>query len=215
MSSTALSRTITLAWGEVRDEPVVWLEPDLAGCPTPGATLARVRRGDDPVALALVREVQRGTDAAWLTLLVWLLGPLRGLVIRDRRLSLDDLVAAIYLRVMSHPCDRRRTGVRFGLLMDARRDVRSELPRALPAAFDPRPDPDDPAPSAGRIVTEAHRRGLVDDQSAAVLRSVYSDGLSSIEAGRRHALRPDAVRSRCSRAVTTLRAHRLELLDAA
>jgi DNA-directed RNA polymerase specialized sigma24 family protein len=65
------------------------------------------------------------------------------------------------------------------------------------------------------VLTRAERLGLLDQESRAVLVSVYRDGLSSREAAARHRTSPAMIRFRCSKAVRRLALHASTLSEAA
>jgi DNA-directed RNA polymerase specialized sigma24 family protein len=56
---------------------------------------------------------------------------------------------------------------------------------------------------------------LIDDSDAALLQSVYAEGVSGDRAARRFHTSAGTVRVRCSSAVRQLAAHAVELADAA
>jgi len=56
---------------------------------------------------------------------------------------------------------------------------------------------------------------LIDDSDAALLRSIYADGMSGAQAARQLHTSAGMVRVRCSKAVRQLAAHAVELTDAA
>jgi DNA-directed RNA polymerase specialized sigma24 family protein len=56
---------------------------------------------------------------------------------------------------------------------------------------------------------------LIDDCDAALLRSIYADGMSGTQAARQLHTSTGMVRVRCSRVVRQLAAHAVELADAA
>lgn len=186
--------------------------PALAGCRTPGDVLARVAGAPDAVLSLLVGRAQAGEEDAQLAgrvVVQALLGKMVLLARADRRSGLDDYVAQLWCQVLRYPLQRRPRGVAANLWMDTRKAVRREQGEVV----EPLLVSDDvldhlwvlsqpPADvlSVRRVVAEALALGLVDELSAKVLVSVYADGLSSAEAGERHAMSTDLVRWRCSRA---------------
>jgi DNA-directed RNA polymerase specialized sigma24 family protein len=77
---------------------------------------------------------------------------------------------------------------------------------------------DSPQPvdlEARRVLDAGTSLGLIDDSAAALLQSVYVDGMTSTEAARRFHTSAGVVRVRCSKVVRELATHSLELADAA
>ena len=86
-----------------------------------------------------------------------------------------------------------------------------------PAALDGSSHDASPSPDleARQVLEEGGLLGLIDEPDAALLHSVYADGLSGTQAARRFHTSAGAVRVRCSKAVRRLAAHAVELADAA
>jgi DNA-directed RNA polymerase specialized sigma24 family protein len=154
---------------------------------------------------------------------------------RDPGASIDDYLARLWCAIESYPLERRPARIAANLSMDTlkavsrehrrmgRGDVTlwpsSELLEELlpPASLDgSRYDSAQPVDMEARRVLEAGSLlGLIDDSAVALLRSVYVDGMTSIEAARRFNTSAGMVRARCSKVVRELATHSVELTDAA
>ena len=197
--------------------------------------LAAARLSSDPVLGALLAEASLGDQLASRVVLQALIGRMVRMAQRDPRASFDDYLARLWCAIESYPLERRPTRIAANLSMDTlkavsrerrwmgRGDVTpwpsSELLEELlpPAGLDgSRYDSHQPADREARRVLEAGTMlGLIDDSAVALLRSVYVDGLTSIEAARRLNTSAGMVRARCSKAVRKLATHSVELADAA
>ena len=68
---------------------------------------------------------------------------------------------------------------------------------------------------ARQVLEAGTSLGLIDGSAAALLQSVYVDGMTSTEAARRFRTSAGMVRVRCSKVVRELATHSVELADAA
>jgi DNA-directed RNA polymerase specialized sigma24 family protein len=156
--------------------------------------LLRAARDGDSWLARLITAAQRGDELAGRCLVQAALGRLAAMARRDSRLDLDDLVGALWLRVMSYPLDRRPLAIISNLVLDARKDTLAEQ----------RPLPVTPAPPARRhavaadLLLEAQQIGVINAPMADVMRSVYVLGLSGEAAALRHGVAATTVRWRCS-----------------
>jgi hypothetical protein len=66
-----------------------------------------------------------------------------------------------------------------------------------------------------QVLEAGSRLQLIDDSDTALLRSVYTDGMSGVQAARQFQTSAGMVRVRCSKVVRHLAAHAVELADAA
>lgn len=152
---------------------------------------------------------------------------------RDPRASIDDYLARLWCAIESYPLERRPARIAANLSMDTLKAVSrehqwmghvtlwpsSELLEELlpPAGLDgSRNDSLLPVDMEARRVLEAGiLLGLIDDSTVGLLRSVYVDGMTSVEAARRFNTSAGMVRARCSKVVRELASHSVELADAA
>ena len=156
--------------------------------------LERARREGDPWLGRLIAGAQAGDELAGRCVVQAVLGRLAGIAARDGRLSLDELVGAVWLRVLSYPLDRRPRAITTNLVLDARKDALRELrPLALVEATQPRRHA-----VAARLLQDAVRIGVIDPGIGEVMSSVYVLGLSGEAAAQRHGVTPTTVRWRCS-----------------
>jgi DNA-directed RNA polymerase specialized sigma24 family protein len=191
------------------------LQAEAPDWPTPwGETLGDVLNAIAPQADAvlgdLIRACQAGSNQAGRVVIQAFLGKIVLLSRSDSRLTADDLVAALWLRLARYPLERRPRRIAANLVLDARKDVLAEA-RTLVCL--PAPEPADGL-SAQLILETARYLGLAPSQNLAVTASVYADGLTSAGAAARHHLTPETVRWRCSDTVRRLRPYRDLLADA-
>ena len=66
-----------------------------------------------------------------------------------------------------------------------------------------------------QVIEASSSLSLIDDSDAALLRSVYADGMTGREAARRFHTSASMVRVRCSKAVNRLATHAGELAEVA
>ncbi len=172
--------------------------------------LAAIPNDPDGVLLALIRTAQAGSPLAGRTVLQALLGKLVRMAAADARLSVADLVGALWIRIANYPVARRPGKVAANLVLDSRKDVLAEQ-RGLRLVEHPETG-EPPVATAGTVLDAAVELGVIDLRSRAILGSVYGDGLSSAAAAERHGTTATAIRWRCSRDVRRLAARRLDLL---
>lgn len=174
--------------------------------------VASIRDDPDSVLLALVGLAQDGDQLAGSCVVQALLGKLVRLAVADRRLTIDDLVPALWIRIGTYPCDRRPAKVAANLVLDARKDVLAEQRglRVVPPIGRPKE-----SPSAAEVLDAAFELGLIDRRSREILGTVFSDGLGSAAAAARHATTATAIRWRCSRDVRKMARRSAELWQAA
>lgn len=162
----------------------------------------------DEVLLDLVRQARAGCRLAARVVVQTLLGKLVTMAVADRRLSIDELLAAVWVRMADYPVDRRPRSIVANLVLDARKDVLAEQ-RGLRSV--PLPESRDESATAHAVLEAATSLGLIDTTSRAILATVYDEGLPSVDAARRHGTTSTAVRWRCSRDVRRLASHAHEI----
>jgi len=197
--------------------------------------LAAARLHSDPVLGALLTEVSTGDRLGGRVVLQALAGRMVRMAQRDPRSSVDDYLAQLWCVINCYPLSRRPARIAANLSMDTLQAVSRErrwmrrgdvtlwpscdaLEDLLePAGLDGSShDAWLPADLEARRVLEAGGLlGLIDEPDAALLHSVYADGLSGTQAARRIHTSAGAVRVRCSKAVRRLAAHAVELAGAA
>jgi len=130
---------------------------------------------------------------------------------RDSRITLDDAVAAFWLRLAAYPLLRRPRCIALNLVLDTRKDIlREQRPLGLLPPPPPLPDT-----TADLVLAAGRHFGLASPAAWEAAASVYLDGLTSDRAGRRHQVTATAIRHRCQRVVVALRRHRDSLTDLA
>ena len=221
-------------WASIRDdagEVEDWAarHSALRGCGDLGAVLAAVPLDPDPVLAALLRESADGSLLAARTVLQTMLGKVVLMAGGDPATGTHAYVVAMWERIRTYPIDRRPTHIAGNLALDARKLARREGCR------DRRATPWPPGASfaelvdrqrardeidhgcevalltAGDIIRAALELELIDADAGALLGTVYADGVSSSEAGRRLLISPQLVRKRCSSVVRRLAEHATEL----
>jgi len=161
---------------------------------TAGEALHRAHQEGDPWLARLIAAAQGGDELAGRCVVQAVLGRIVAMTRRDSRLGVDELVGALWLRILAYPLDRRPRAIVSNLVLDARKDVVAEL-RPLPVS--PPTVPRRHAVAAN-VLAEAVRIGVIDASIAEVMSSVYVLGLSGEAAARRHGVTPTTVRWRCS-----------------
>jgi DNA-directed RNA polymerase specialized sigma24 family protein len=197
--------------------------------------LSAARQPSDAVLAALIAEVSAGDQLAGRVVLQALVGRIARMAQRDPRSGIDEYLVALWQVINNYPLARRPVRIAANLSMDALQGVARERSRAgrselrlctstesleellEPAGLDGRPI--DSAPlvelEARRVLEASSQLCLIDKPDAALLSSIYADGLTGAQAARRFHLSAGNVRVRCSRAVRRLAAHAVELADAA
>lgn len=197
--------------------------------------LSSARVHSDPVLAALLAEVSLGDQLAARVVLQTLVGRMVRMAQRDPRASIDDYLAQLWCAIGSYPLERRPERIAANLSMDTLKAVSREhrwmgrgdvmlwpsselLEQLLPPARLDGSRHDSPQPvdmEARRVLEAGSLLGLMDDSAVALLRSVYVDGMTSTEAGRRFRTSAGMVRVRCSKVVRELATHSVELADVA
>jgi hypothetical protein len=205
----------------------------LAGCRSFDDVLSAARLHSDPVLAALLTEVSIGDQLAGRVVLQALIGRMVRMAQRDPRAGIDDYLARLWCVINSYPLERRPVRIAANLSMDTLKAVSREhrcmgrgdialsnqaLEELLPPAGLDASRCDSALPvdlEARRVLDAGTSLGLIDDSAAALLHSVYVDGMTSTEAARRFHTSAGTVRVRCSKVVRELATHSVELTDAA
>jgi hypothetical protein len=217
-----LRAALNAEWSELADVwhpvPDAWrARPELAGCDSLADLLSRVTGQPDPVLLALLSRAVDGDLLAGRVVLQAMLGKLVLMAVRDPRAGLDDYVGAMWVRIRTYPVTTRPARVPANLALDTlkavQRQVRSpagvEVSPYPPSAFVQllRQPSEEPVGNARQVIRTAARLGLITEDTAAVLTSVYADGLSGARAAARHHKSAGAIRFQCHKAVRVLAQH--------
>ena len=130
---------------------------------TTGEALVQARREGDPWLAQLIAAAQGGDELAGRCVVQAVLGRLVAIARRDSRLDVDQLVGALWLRILAYPLERRPRAIASNLALDARKDVVAEL-RPLPVTRPPEPRRHAGREPARRSRTDrgdrrSHRRG--------------------------------------------------------
>lgn len=233
--SCALVAALNAEWpGLVRAtaaEIGVWAvrHPVLAACQDLDDVLLRVRAEPDPSLTVLVREAADGSRLAARVILQALLGKLVLMARRSRYAGVDDFVAALWCRIAGYPLERRPRRIAANLALDTLKDVTRLLPS--PEIEQPVPWPPgehleelfgakmaltrDEELTATDLISAAVDLHVIGAEAAAVLTTVYVDGLTSAHAAARHRTTAEVIRYRCSRASRLIRVQLPELISAA
>jgi DNA-directed RNA polymerase specialized sigma24 family protein len=207
----------------------------LAPCGSFDDVLSAARLNSDPILAALLTEVSRGDQLAGRVVLQALIGRMVRMAQRDPRAGIDDYLARLWCAIGSYPLERRPVRIAANLSMETLKAVSREhrwlgrgdvalwpssesLEELLePATLDGSPC-DLPLPvdvEMLQVIEASSSLSLIDESDAALLRSVYADGMTGREAARRFYTSASMVRVRCSKAVNRLAAHSRELADVA
>lgn len=167
----------------------------------------------DRVLLALVRRSCRepGGDPLAARLLLQLLMPGTKALAR-RWWALGDIdereaaaVAAVYHRIRSYPVERRPGRVAANILMDAARELRQSIPRAVAGVMETwAPAPINPAVELAEVLHDALRSGVVDAEDAALIARSRIGGERVEDIAARRGLRPRTLWDRRQRAEQAL-----------
>jgi DNA-directed RNA polymerase specialized sigma24 family protein len=186
--STTMARFAS-DWRQCADE---LLEPPLYV--TAQEALERARHDGDPWLASLIAAMQGGDELAGRCVVQAVLPRLSGIARRDSRLTLDELVGAVWLRIRSYPLGRRPRAIASNLVLDARKDaLREQRPLGHVRPAEPRRHAE-----AARVLQDAVRIGVIDSRIGEVMSSVYVLGLSGEAAAQRHGVTATTVRWRCS-----------------
>lgn len=199
----------------------------LAGCESLAEVLLAVRGQPDAVLGALLTEVSTGDQVAARAVLQALLGRMVQMAGRDHSAGIGDYVSALWCQIHAYPLAARPERVAANLALDTLKSVVRERRWLREGEVSPWPPElfhdellgppavdEERRFSAHEVLRAGVDRGLIDAPTHEVLVSVYVDELSGSEAAGRHWTSTASVRTRCSRAVRRLAAHRDELLAA-
>jgi hypothetical protein len=208
-------RTTVRRWAD-RHEALAW-------CRSLDDVLSRARLSSDPVLGALLTELSSGNQLAARVVLQALIGRMVRMAQRDPRSSVEHYLAALWCVINNYPLSRRPVRIAANLSLETLKAVTlwpssESLDELLqPAGIDGCSY--DSLPPVDLEVRRALEAGsllsVIDDSEAALLHSIYADGLSGDRAARRFHISEGAIRVRCSKAVRRLADHALELADAA
>lgn len=188
-----------------------------------------VRVQPDAVLGALLTEVSTGDQVAARAVLQALLGRMVQMAGRDRSAGIDDYVSALWCQIHAYPLAARPERVAANLALDTLKSVVRERRWLREGEVSPWPpesfceerlgwpvvaDNKEQQFSAREVLRAGVDRGLIDAATHEVLVTVYMDELNGSQAADRHWTSAASVRTRCSRAVRRLAAHRDELLAA-
>jgi hypothetical protein len=207
----------------------------LAPCRSFDDVLSAARLNSDPILAALLTEVANGDQLAGRVVLQSLIGRMVRMAQRDPRAGVDDYLAPLWCVINSYPLSRRPVRIAANLSMDTLKAVSREhrwmgrgdvalwpSSESLEELLEPagpdgsRCDSPQPVDMEVRRVVEAGRLlKLIDDSTAALLQSVYVEGMSGTRAARQFHTSAGVVRVRCSKVVRDLATHAVELADAA
>jgi hypothetical protein len=207
----------------------------LTACRSLDDVLSVARLNSDPVLAALLTEASVGDRLAGRVALQALIGRMVRMAQRDPRASIDDYLAHLWCVIGSYPLKRRPVRIAANLSMDTLKAVSRDrqwlergdvtlwpssesLEQLLePTGLDGSPyDSRQPVDVEVRQVLSASSLlRLINDSDAALLRSIYADGMSGTQAAQRFNTSAGMIRVRCSKVVRQLAEHAVELADAA
>lgn len=215
MTSTAAA--LNREWEALTDDPAPlpasWRLacPHLAETSTLADALAVVRDHPDATLLGLLALHRAGDALAGRTVVQAMLGKMILMASRDAVATLDDYLAALWVRVATYPLTRRPHRVAANLALDTLKSMKSgswQPGGQLP----PRPQ-HDPLGDAEAVLDAGVRLGVIDALTRRTLACVYVDGRSSAAAASVLGVSSDAVRWRCSKGVRALRGVAPDLVE--
>ena len=197
--------------------------------------LSASRLNSDAVLAALLTEFSAGDQLAGRVVLQALIGRMVCMAQRDPRASVDDYLARLWCVIGSYPLKRRPVHIAANLSMDTLKAISREhrwlgkgdvtlrpSSESLEELLEPNGLDGSPYDLPPPVDVEVHQvleasslLRLIDDSDAALLRSIYADGMSGAQAARQLHTSAGMVRVRSSKAVRQLAAHAVELADAA
>ena len=199
-SAHSVMAQLNREWEYIRRETAGWVP----GSPTLETVLDGIRPDPDRALSDLISACQHGHGRAGRVIIQALAPKLVLVSCTYPYPGLDDLVAALWIRLARFPLDRRPGSVAANLLLDARKDVVAENRAAvLPPVVALGPDL-----TARSVINTARQLNLATPQSLAIMEQVYVDGLPTHQVATLHHITVDAVRRRCSDTVHHLRTHR-------
>ncbi len=204
----------------------------LHGCTELPDLIQAIRLTPDDALHALLSECLAGDELAGRVVLQSMLGKIVRMVSRDKHATSDDYVTAMWCRIRTYPLTARPRRVAANLYLDTLKAVTQDLadsaaclPMAPGGCFDWLCGRVHAAQlldhnlveswTGRRLISAAAELGLIDQNTEAVMRSVYLDGMSSHQAAMRHRISAANVRYRCSRAVRRLSENSEILLEVA
>jgi hypothetical protein len=207
----------------------------LARCRSLNDVLSVAQLDSDPVLVALLTEVSVGDQLAGRVVLQALIGRMVRMAQRDPRASIDDYLAHLWCVIENYPLQRRPVRVAANLSMDTLKAVSRDhrwlgrggvtlwaSSESLEELLEPTGLDGSPCDSTPPVDVEVRQvlqvsssLRLIDDCDAALLRSIYADGMSGTQAARQLHTSAGMIRVRCSKVVRQLAAHAVELADAA
>jgi DNA-directed RNA polymerase specialized sigma24 family protein len=195
--------------------------------------LSGAKLNSDPVLAALLTEISLGDELAGRVVLQALVGRMVRMAQRDPRAGIDDYLARLWCVIGSYPLQRRPLRIAANLSMDTLKAVSREhrwlgrgevtlwpSSESLEGLLEPtgldgsRYDCQPPVDVEVHQVLEASSSlRLIEDADAALLRSIYGDGMSGTQVARQFRTSAGMVRVRCSKVLRHLAAHAVELAD--
>lgn len=210
----SLLDSLNTEWLDLGQQPVSWSDcPALTDCRAADDALSPAAGVADEVLGYLIARHQGGDWLAGRTVLQTMLGKLVCLAHRApadvRPHALPDLVAQMWIRIVTYPLDRRPRSIAANLWLDARKQAMAEWrpkEQATPEeALNWLLEEQDTThqaeetTTAAELIREAARRGLLDDITTKVMLAFHGpEEPTSTTVGHRFGLSSENVRARCS-----------------
>jgi DNA-directed RNA polymerase specialized sigma24 family protein len=209
--------------------------PALRDCLDAEGVLRAVRQDPDPVLFALLSECSDGDLFAGRVVLQAMLGKIVRLAVRDRQVTADEYVAAMWCRIRTYPLQARPDKIAPNLALDTLKMVTREkrwggevevatVPHEdflelIQARATERAVLDHNAEvgslSARGVIAAAAQLGIINAQTRDVLLTVYAEGVPGRAAAEQHQTSAGMIRFRCSKAVRRMAQHASALAEAA
>lgn len=194
-------------WDELRNQRATWIHPSSSL----NDILMSVRFNPDRVLGELIKACQSQFSIAGRVIIQALLPKLILLSRAYPYPGVDHLVAAAWIRIARYPLVHRPTAIAANLILDAKKDVVSELRNSCTTHTGVK----DHGFTARNVIDTARTLNLATPETLTIVENVYVDGLSSQRVAELHSISPEAVRRRCSDTIRRLKTHRYVLAELA
>ncbi|MES8444105.1 hypothetical protein U6P55_12410, partial [Cutibacterium acnes] len=180
----------------------------------------------DAILGYLIARAQGGDELATRTVIQAFVGKLilmaTATKLRRTNNGFDDLLAGLWETIITYPLDRRPDKIAANLVLDTLHRVvkfwRADSPDEEDAhGLVPFPDtliapePDEDVTASQAIALAADRHWITEDL-ARLMRHIYCDGMTGVDAARLHGCAPATVRSRCRDGRAALQRNAEEIL---
>ncbi|MCY0870784.1 RNA polymerase sigma factor [Cutibacterium acnes] len=219
--------TLNDEWDQIRTIEIDWHDcAELMHCIDVEDVLAVIPAAPDAILGYLIARAQGGDELATRTVIQAFVGKLilmaTATKLRRTNNGFDDLLAGLWETIITYPLDRRPDKIAANLVLDTLHRVvkfwRADSPDEEDAhGLVPFPDtliapePDEDVTASQAIALAADRHWITEDL-ARLMRHIYCDGMTGVDAARLHGCAPATVRSRCRDGRAALQRNAEEIL---